>query len=162
MILRQVYIIFLGVLLALFVNVGISAFYPQPQMPKQAPYITPMFPSGIKTDQAQQKKMMEQEQQWQNQMNNYQQQERDYKRNVSIISLIAAIIFLIISLVILSQVVIITDGFLLGGLFTLIYSIFMGFGSEDSKYRFIVVAVSLGIALCIGYVKFIKASGKKS
>ena len=52
----------------------------------------------------------------------------------------------------------IADGLLIGGLFTLVYSIGWGFSAEDNTYRFLVVTVGLLVALGLGYAKFIAPS----
>lgn len=44
---------------------------------------------------------------------------------------------------------------MLGGLFTLFYSIGRGFASEDSKYMFIMVSVGLLLVLFLGYHRFV-------
>jgi hypothetical protein len=157
MILRQIYIVFLGIMLALFVGVGIAAFYIAPQPPKTTPYIPPapvMEKGSPQNDQA----VMEQQRQWQQEYDAYDTAQKAYTRNVSIIAIIFAVLFLVISLIFLSKMIILSDGFLFGSLCTLIYSIFRGFESDNSKYRFLVVTVSLLIALIVGYVKFLKTS----
>jgi hypothetical protein len=50
----------------------------------------------------------------------------------------------------------IADGILLGGVFTTMYSIIRGLMSEDSQFRFLIVVIGLGIALALGYIKFIR------
>jgi hypothetical protein len=53
------------------------------------------------------------------------------------------------------------DGILLGGVFTAAYSIIRGLMSEDSRFRFLIVAVGLAIALILGYLKFIRPKENK-
>jgi len=79
-----------------------------------------------------------------------------YSRNVSIISLAASLLILAIGLVVLYKTTIISDGMVLGGVLTLLYSIVRGFGAEDSLFRFFVVTVGLIVALILGYIKFVK------
>jgi len=79
-----------------------------------------------------------------------------YSRNVSIIASIFSIVILVVSLTFLKNLRLLSDGLLLGGLFTQVYSVIRGFMSEDNKYRFIVVTIGLIISLVIGYIKFIK------
>jgi hypothetical protein len=153
-IVKQLYILFIGILLALFVGVGIAAFYPSP-----TPHAVVYPPIPVPPND----KGMQNELFLRNQkdMQQYQISVAKYNRNVSIIALIGAIIFLSISFIFLAKIVIFSDGFTLGSLFTLIYSIIRGFGSEDSRYRFIVVTISLFIALWLGYVKFLKNMSHK-
>ncbi len=156
MIIRYLYIIFLGVLLSLLVGVGIAAFYQAPIAPKVSSFVSnPMNPNGYNSPE-----YVRQQQVQQQQYDQYDIDSKMYSRNVSIIALIIAVVFVSLSFMLLSKTMIIADGFLLGGLFTLIYSIIRGFSSDDSKFRFLVVAVSVIIALFLGYIKFIKTSQK--
>ncbi|QQS18821.1 hypothetical protein IPL68_02020 [Candidatus Saccharibacteria bacterium] len=43
---------------------------------------------------------------------------------------------------------------MLGGLFTLIYSIGRGFASQNSKYVFIAITVGLALVIYLGYRRF--------
>lgn len=151
MIIKFVYTIFLALLVALFVGLGISAFYPAPK--------EPMYPVELEAE----KPGCEETQELKNIREEYNRSQRDftekfkpYSRNVSIISIIAAIIILVASLTLLSKIKMIADGILLGGVFTTIYSIIRGIMSEDTRFRFFVVTIGLLIALILGYIKFIK------
>jgi len=63
---------------------------------------------------------------------------------------------LILSLVLQKKIDMLSDGLLLGGVFTLIYSIFRSFGGNDSRYSFAVVSVGLILTMVLGYIKFIQ------
>jgi hypothetical protein len=151
MVIKFVYTIFLALLVALFVGLGISAFYPGPK--------EPLYPVELNVD----KPGCEETQELKNIRIEYERANRDfsenfksYSRNVSIISLAAAILILIASLTLLAKIKMIADGILLGGVFTTIYSIIRGLMSEDTKFRFLIVTIGLLIALVLGYIKFIK------
>lgn len=151
--LKIIYVLFLGIILALFVGLGVEAFYPTPAMPDYPAMSSQVTKEGIQTAEDI-KKQAEYD---------VAQKESDAKRatharNVSIITIVASIFFLALSLTALSKIDIISDGFLLGGLFTLFYSIVMGFSSPESVYRFFVVTIGLIVALVLGYFKFIKPS----
>ena len=96
-------------------------------------------------------------------MKAFQKKDKEYNRNVSIFALIGSIILLSISLFFVKLDSVISNGVLLGGLFTLLYSIGRSLAGGDSKYIFIVVSVSLIIVLFLGYRRFakIEASPKK-
>lgn len=159
MVLKIVYTLFIGVLLAIFVGVGIAAFYPSPE-PPETPllielYELPTEPSCDPTISAQ----LEKEQKEFNEaLKIFEEKLEKYNRNVSIIALIAAILVLIISLTLFRQILIIADGLLLGGVITLLYSVVRVFGSGDDKLRFLVVSVGLAVSLILGYLKFIEPS----
>jgi xanthine/uracil permease len=75
-------------------------------------------------------------------------------RNVSIAILVASITLLSISIVFERKIKLISDGIMLGGLFTLLYSIGRGFASDDGKYVFVVVSICLVVVLYLGYHRF--------
>ncbi len=102
-----------------------------------------------------------QDQEWQKTNEIYMNSMRTYNRNVSIAAIIFAVFFLVLSFTVLEKILVMADGFLLGGLFTLLYSIIRGFDSQDSKFRFIIITVALIVACLVGYKKFIMIPGKK-
>lgn len=157
MILRLVYIIFLGLLLATFIGVGIAAFYPSPVVPEPDLSYSKIAPREGTTEAAQ---LQEQEIRNQKVWQEHNKKTQLYSRNVSAIALGFAIILLIVSLTLFNKILIISDGILLGSVFTLIYSIIRGFESQDEKFRFIVVTIGLIIALFLGYIKFVKTIKK--
>ena len=69
-----------------------------------------------------------------------------------------AILYLLVGLLLAKRLAIISDGLLLGGVLTLIYSIIRGFGANDDIFRFLVVSVSLLLALGLGYTKFVRTA----
>jgi hypothetical protein len=151
MILKLIYTLFLAFLVALFVGLGIDAFYPGPQAPDY-PVVLDAAKPGCEEDM-ETKAIREK---FSQETEAYNQKSKPYSRNVSIISLIFAIAILIASLTLLSKIKMIADGVLLGGAFTTIYSIIQGLMSQDSRFRFLIVTVGLIIALVLGYIKFIR------
>ncbi len=151
--LKLIYTFFLGVLLAIFVGVGISAFYPGPASP---PYPIELNNPGkeLTADQT------IQQHDYDVAVKQYDLDKRPYNRNVSIMTLAAATLFLVVSLVFEKKIRIIADGIMLGGLFTLLYSIGRGFASQDNKYVFIVVTVGLALVIYLGYHRFVVERGK--
>lgn len=160
MLIKYVYIVFLGLILATFVGVGIAAFYKGPTYPdtpamlkyaRPYPETTTATPSGeyIKEQEAFDAKSKE-----------FQKSLENYNRNVSMISVGFAILMLVLSLTLFKQILVIADGLLLGGVLTLAYSIVRGFSSNDDVFRFLVVAVGLGAALILGYLKFVAPQKK--
>lgn len=159
MMLKIVYTIFIGVLLAIFVGVGIAAFYPEPMFP-ETPLLLKLYkpPTEPVSDPTISAQLEEEQKAFDQALKIYRAKSEIYNRNVSIISLIAAILVLIISLTLFRQLLIIADGLLLGGVITLLYSVARVFGSGDDKLRFLIVSVGLVVSLILGYLKFIKPS----
>ncbi len=52
-----------------------------------------------------------------------------------------------------------SNGILLGGVFTMIYAVGMTVSSNASVLRFVVVAVALAVTVAIGYLKFVRRAG---
>lgn len=150
-----VYKVFVGLLLAAFVGVGIAAFAPEPRFPE--PPIPMMRPGAA----------AELSPETQRELDEYQRVSREfrvelgvYNRNVSALSAAAAIVMLALSLTMLRRIDLFSDGFLLGGILTFGYSILRGFVAEDNMFRFVVVSIGLLIALGLGYVRFIRPAGE--
>jgi len=145
-----IYKLFVGLLLATFVGVGIAAFAPEPRFPE--PPVTMRGPLGEQASPEAQREFEE----FQRTSRAFRVEMAAYSRNVSVISAVAAIAMLVLSLTALRAIPIFSDGFLLGGILTFGYSIVRGFGAEDNTFRFIIVAVGLVIALGLGYVRFVR------
>lgn len=157
MILRFIYTLFIGILLALFIGLGISSFYEAPKSPDYPPslqYTKPMAPG--ENDSSYSARMQRDQEIYDKKSKAYNDLQETYNRNVSIFALISAIVVLTISLTLVHNLLLISDGLLLGGVFTLLYSVGRSFVTKDSKFEFIVVAVGLAIALILGYKKFIQ------
>ena len=158
--LKFVYSFFLGLLLAVFVGYGVATFYPAPKGPEY-PDTLQKADSAAKEYNAEQKAVNDQ---YRRDSESYAAKQKTYYRNVSIIVLACSILLMIIGLTLHSRMTVLNDGFLLGGFFTLLYSIGTSFASESPKYTFAVVTVGLAVTIYMGYRKFVQvpvASPKK-
>ncbi len=164
MALKIIYSLFLALLVALFIGVGISAFYPAPKSPDypislQKPSAVTSNGSTVETTEQEAARI-----QYDTDQKQYSKDYAKYNQNVSIIAVAAAVIVLVISLTLVQSILLISDGLLFGGVLTLLYGIIRGFMSDSNSIRFVVVAVGLVVALIVGYVKFIgpeKGSDRK-
>lgn len=155
MTLKNIYIIFIGLMLAVLVGVGIDAFYVRPKAPEYNNEV--YLKSEIATPSAEEiRKEKELSQKYQEEYKEYQKILGVYNRNVSVITSLFSVILLVISLTWLKKLELLSDGLLLGGLLTQAYSVILGFQSQNSQFRFLVVLVCLIISLIVGYIKFIK------
>ena len=150
-----VYKVFLGLLLAAFVGIGIAAFAPEPRFPEP-----PARFEGPRAAEQLSPEAQREFDEFQAAMRAHRVAMAEYSRNVSAIAAAAAIAMLVLSLTVLRRVELFSDGFLLGGLLTFSYSVLRGFGAEDNTFRFIIVAVGLAIALGLGYIRFVQPSLK--
>lgn len=139
-ILKATYTFFLGLIISLFIGLGISTFYAAPQMPE---YPVVSFEKPSEEEKQQQKEYDEK-------FKKYEQANNTYSRNVSIITLGASVVLLVISFAYEKRNAVISNGILLGSVFTLLYSIIRGMISQDSKYAFMAVSVGVLIALYLG------------
>ncbi len=151
---KPIYTIFLSLLIALFVGLGIDTFYPGPESPKY-PLELDQVKQGCEETLEQQTLRKE----FNASQEKFMEELKPYNRNVSVVSLVASIIILILSLTLLSKIKMIADGILLGGVFVTAYGIIRGLMTEDSQFRFLIVTVGLIIALTLGYIKFIRPKG---
>jgi len=154
MAIKLFYTVFLALLIALFVGLGIDTFYPSPKSPRYPDELnSPKIDCTNCAETTEEKTVRENFNQTQEQ---YQTDMKAYNRNVSIIALAGAIIILVLSLTFLSKIKMVADGILLGGVFTTAYGIIRGLMSDSSRFRFFIVAIGLLIALVLGYIKFIR------
>lgn len=149
-ILQLVYTFFLGILIAIFVGVGISTFYSSPERPEYPVELNTIIKEPTKEQEAKQIEFEEENRKFDKEILG------PYNRNVSIIALLSAVFLLFLSLVFQHKIKIIANGIMLGGFFTLLYSLGRGFASQDNKYTFIAVTIGLMVALFLGYTKFVK------
>lgn len=152
MLLKGTYVVFLALIIALFFGLGIEAFYPTPNAP-EPPIQSQQIDSQGKVTNAPTAEQLK----YEKKMRSYQEHTlKTYNRNVSIISLILAVITMGISLVFAVKFVILSDGMLLGGVFTLIYSIMRGLSAQNVQFSFIIVSIGLFITVFLGYWKFLR------
>lgn len=149
-ILRGIYTLFLGLLMALFIGVGIDTFYPGPTAPEYPVVLNTYSGKTMSTEQEQAQREFDIK------MDQYNKEMMPYNRNVSIIALTASVLLLVVSIVFENRIKIISDGVMTASLFTLIYGIGRGFASQNSQYVFIVVSVGLVVVLYLGYRYFIR------
>ena len=153
--LKVLYVFFTGLLLAVFVGVGVAAFYPALDFPEYPTSLEIRDPSVAETSEERQMRL-----DYEQQIKQYETDFNLYARNASLAVLGGALIFMAIDLILAEKYRVIGDGFLLGGPFTLLYSVILGFQTEDNRYQFILVSVGLVVAIILGYLKFVKAEKK--
>lgn len=159
MIIKYLYTFFLAVILVTFVGVGIAAFYKGPKAPEYPIETQPIIYTDKPTSES--AEMAESRIKYEKESRNFQKENESYSKNVSIISLVAALIIMAISIVFVQKILYLSDGLLLGGVFTLVYSVIRGFNAGDEMFRFIVVSVGLAVSVYLGYWKFVRQSDRK-
>lgn len=160
MILKNIYAVFIGLMLAILVGVGIDAFYLKPKAPEfRNETVISKFEATPSAEQLERERIAQEE--YQNEYNKYRDVLGKYNMNVSMMSLAFSVVFLAVSLIGLKKLDILSDGLLIGGLLTQLYSVFLGFEAQNSRYRFLVVLCGLTVAIIIGYMKFVRPEKRK-
>lgn len=154
--LKIIYTLFLGLIVSLFVGIGVSVFYDAPEFP-QPPEPIKFSEGGQLTAEEEQAQREHDEA-----VEEFSRQDQAYSRNLSIVLTVAAVLMLVVGVGLSHKLDVLSDGILLGGVFTLIYGIGRGLASDDEVFRFIVVTIGLAIALGLGWWKFVRTAGPKT
>lgn len=147
---RTVYTFLLGLLLALFVGLGVATVHPGPE--------EPVPPAAVATAQESRELTPEEQQQW----TAYEREREAWKdgslrhsRDVGVVTLVASVALLAVGLVVERRRPVLAQGILLGGLFTLLHSVARSLLSQDTLASFAVVTVALVVVLHLGYRRFV-------
>jgi hypothetical protein len=162
--LQTIFSFFLGLMVAAFIGVGVNTFYPSPgdkyakprqEMSRRQEALSRKAAPGNMTaaEQAQIDSLNAE----QDAANEKQQAEiKDWARVTSIILVIFATLVLVVSLILSVQLRVISNGLLLGGLFTMIYGTGWAIFSGNSVTRFWVILFALIVSIGLGYAKFVR------
>lgn len=163
--LQTIFSFFLGLMVLAFIGVGVNAFYQSPAE-KGAPRIQKLSrqQQAIETkttkigersvsDQAELDRLMAE----QNALQDKQQAQMEvWARNTSIVLILFATAVMSVSLVRSEQLRVISNGLLLGGLFTMVYGSGWVVFSGSSTARFFVILFALAVSLGLGWLKFVR------
>ena len=134
--LRVLYSIGLGIIIVLFVGLGIATFYPAPELSSLANLDSAARQAAIDA---------------------HQSAMHDYNRNVTVAALVSALLILGASIWTESRKPLFAGGFLLGGMLTLIYGLMRGLTSGVTAVAFFSVAVGLFVVVYLGHQRFFSA-----
>ncbi len=157
MVLKGLYTLLLGIFLTFFVGISITTFYPELVYQTPAPCMAP-FPNKIAPNQP---LMQGENRNCERAQKEIAQTRNTYEQIVSSLALASAVIFLVVSMTIVRKIDVFSYGFLFGTLFSLLYSILRGLGSNQVQFKFVLICVSLGIVMWIGYIRFVKEASTK-
>lgn len=159
--LQIIFSFFLGLMVLAFIGIGVNTFYPQPktyddQLEKLYQEQSRVGgKDGISTpaEEAQMKRLDDQI----SELQKKQRAEMEiWARNTSIVLIVFATLVMAISLVRSEQLRVISNGLLLGGLFTMVYGVGWVLFSGQSAMRFFVILFAFAITLGLGYLKFVR------
>jgi len=161
--LRTIFSFFLGLMLTAFAGVGVYTFYPPPEefstqireLNRREEIIRDSRPADQLTeeDRAQIREVNQERYALQDALREAQ---RPWGRTTSIILMVTATLAMAVSLIRAGQLPVISNGLLLGGVFTMLYGVGWIIATDVSKARFAVMAIALAITLALGYLRFVR------
>jgi hypothetical protein len=166
--LQLVFTIFLGLMLTAFFGVGVYTFHPPPAREYDEAL------QQLHRDQQDVRKMRsdtELSAAARDSLANIQSEIREFEdarrersegwaTSTSIVLVILATISMAVSLVRADQLRILSNGLLLGGVFTMLYGTGWIIASGDSRMRFWVMTAALVITVGLGYLRFVRTKGE--
>jgi lipopolysaccharide export LptBFGC system permease protein LptF len=167
--LQTIFSFFLGLMVVAFIGVGVNTFLPSPaekytkqirEMSQRQEVLSRQGTPGNYTA-AQQAQLDSLTAAQGDQRDKQQAELKDWARITSIILVIFATLVLAVSLILSEQLRVISNGLLLGGLFTMLYGVGWVIFSGNSVTRFWVILFAFIVAIGLGYLKFVRGRGKK-
>lgn len=159
--LQTIFSFFLGLMVLAFIGIGVNTFYPNPA-DRYEKQLQPLYDqqnvmnAGGKTlTPAEQAQATELQKQVNDLQAKQQAEQQSWSLNTSIILVLFATLVMGVSLVRSDQLRMLSNGLLLGGLFTMLYGMGWTIASGSSYLRFFVVLFALAVAISLGYVKFV-------
>jgi len=161
--LRTIFSFFLGLMVTAFVGVGVYTFHRPPQEFETRMRDLDRREQAIRTLRAPNELTAADRDQLQdirikrNEVMEAGQAAREvWGRSTSIILVALATLAMAISLVRADQLPVVSNGLLLGGVFTMLYGVGWIIATDTSIIRFLVMTVALVITLALGYVRFVR------
>ncbi|NHB84942.1 hypothetical protein G7085_10885 [Tessaracoccus sp. HDW20] len=125
--LQIIFAFFLGLVVVAFVGIGVNTFYPEPDYP------------STEAGQAE-----------------WASVHGHWALVTGIVLLVCATLLLAVSLLLPGEQAVISNGVLLGGVFTMIYAVAMTFSADTSIARFAMITVALAVTILVGYLRFVR------
>lgn len=161
--LRTIFFFFLGLMLTAFVGIGVYTFHPQPtelkteirNLDHREQEIRNSRPDSELT--AGDRDEIQEINRQRNELTEAAAEERNlWALSTSIILIVFSTLFLVASLVRVDRLQTISNGLLLGGIFTMLYGVGWIFSTGASITRFLVMTAALAITLGLGYMRFVR------
>lgn len=163
--LQTIFSFFLGLMVLAFIGVGVNTFYPSPteqhqqeqtQLQRQIEAINLQAGGKGSLDATQQAAMADLQAKQNALQDRTDAEMKAWARITSIVLVLFATLVMGVSLLLSEQLRVISNGLLLGGLFTMVYGVAWVIFSGNSTARFVVIAFALAVALGLGYAKFVR------
>lgn len=161
--LRTIFSFFLGLMLTAFVGVGVYTFHGPPQqheaqirdLNRQQAALR-SAKAGAALTPAEQAQIQEMESRRTALADSASEARKPWGRSTSMILIVFATLIMAVSLVRADELPVITNGLLLGGLFTMLYGVGWILSTDTSVTRFLVMTAALLITLSLGYARFVR------
>lgn len=168
--LQTIFSFFLGLMVLAFVGVGVNTFYPSPTEQRQAEQqdlqqkmeALNVKSNGRSLDATQQAEVDRLNAEQGALQRIIEAEMKGWARITSIILVVFSTLVMSVSLIRSEQLRVISNGLLLGGLFTMIYGVGWVIFSGNSVARFAVIAFALVVAIGLGYLKFVRNRGQSA
>ena len=121
----------LGIIIALFVGVGINTFYPEPVYPQE---LNTMFSAEPTEEETKRYNELSEQ---------FSQDVKSYNTIASLVTVIIAAGVLVVGLLVRKKNLVVSNGVLLGGLFLVIYGSLRGIDSDNQVVSFIAIGIGL-------------------
>ena len=161
--LRTIFSFFLGLMLTAFLGVGVYTFHPPPEQfdtqirdlnRREQAIRDSRPPNELKSSDRDQ--IQEIKGQRDKLVDAATEAQKPWGRSTSVILIVFATLAMAVSLVRADQLPVISNGLLLGGIFTMVYGVGWIVATDTSIARFLVMTVALVITLGLGYVRFVR------
>lgn len=153
--LKLIYTIFLGIMIALFVGFGVATFYPGPKALDYPSSLQYSEPNKVETPE-----LIAERKAFDAKQKDFNDASKLHRGRVFIVIVIAAVLILAVGLILEQRIMILSDGLLLGGVLLLAYALINAFMTENTRYQFVSVTAGLVISLILGWLKFIRHEQK--
>lgn len=163
--LQTIFSFFLGLMVTAFVGVGVYTFHPPPQQEfnrqiqdlirREQAIRNSRPPNELTAADRDQLQKINNERNSLSLTDAARTDREAWGRSTSIILIIFATLAMAVSLVRADQLPVISNGLLLGGVFTMVYGVGWIVATDTSVARFVVMTVALVITLALGYVRFV-------
>jgi hypothetical protein len=161
--LQTIFSFFLGLMLTAFLGVGVYTFHPPAKEPNLRIQELDRREQEIRNKSPQEelsaadRDEVQQITDTRNKLYDESRVQREaWGRSTSIILVALATMVMAVSLVRADQLAVISNGLLLGGVFTMVYGVGWIIATDTSVARFAVLTAALAITLGLGYARFVR------
>lgn len=169
-VLQAIFAVFLGLMITAVVGVGVYTFHPNPGDTTQE-QVDELYEERGRIDgcgsstptkcrswdqlsQTERQKVTAIDTQVAALQEDARSQREAWSQGTSIILISLATVLMVVSLLLGESLTVLSNGILLGGLFTMLYGVGWGIASGNSLTRFLVLVAALVVSLVLGYLKF--------